>query len=177
MLAIPFQSHRASLVYYPPMLNDSDCIRLVFVLVLNTADLMDQMLKWETEKVNYFRFHWWKRFEKRILDRFITSWGIWNSTLLTSLVDGCAIGSGRYDWRNWMLWRSRSRWTRWNAVVLWFRKWHTCNWNENAFLLVFFFHFGPFLIRLPLGWVFPACELWCGEYGGPILPGGTYEFK
>lgn len=44
MSAIPFQNHHASLVYYPPMLNDFDCIRLVFVLVSNIADLTDQML-------------------------------------------------------------------------------------------------------------------------------------
>lgn len=54
MLAIPFQSRRASLVYCPPMLNDFDCIRLVFVLVLNIADLMDQMLKWEENELFSF---------------------------------------------------------------------------------------------------------------------------
>lgn len=44
MLAIPFRIHHASLTYCRMLLNDFDCIVLLFVLVSNIADLMGLML-------------------------------------------------------------------------------------------------------------------------------------
>lgn len=65
----------------------------------------------------------------------ITCWGIGNSTLLTSLVDVRSIRSSCNNWCYWML-----RWCRWtgrDAIVLWFRKWHTYWLRENKNQLIY----------------------------------------